>query len=45
MRELEKGASEAAVAPDESELKQQEMDDVTGGNNGASVGGPIGPHH
>jgi hypothetical protein len=45
MRELEKGASEAAVAADESELKQQEMDDVTGGNNGGSTAGPNGPHH
>jgi hypothetical protein len=44
MRELEKGASEAAVAPDESELKQQEMDDVTGGS-GPGGGGPPTPHH
>jgi hypothetical protein len=44
MPELEKGASEAAVAADESELKHQEMDDVTGGS-GPGGGGPPTPHH
>ena len=45
MEELGKDARGASSAADETELKQQEMDEVTGGNNGGSGGGPIGPHH
>ncbi|MGC9999283.1 MAG: hypothetical protein ABSE21_04225 [Bryobacteraceae bacterium] len=44
MPELEKGVPEAASALDESEMKQQEMDDVTGGS-GPGGGGPPTPHH
>ena len=45
MEELGKDARGAASAADETELKQQEMDEVTGGNNGGSTAGPNGPHH
>ncbi len=47
MEELEQGVPEAASGADESELKQQEMDDVTGGTNaGGTSGGSVGwpPH-
>ncbi|MGO9242387.1 MAG: hypothetical protein ACLQBJ_16410 [Bryobacteraceae bacterium] len=46
MEELGKDAPEAASGADESELNQQELDDVTGGTNaGGNSGGPIGPVH
>jgi hypothetical protein len=44
MAELNKGVPEAASAPDETELKPQEMEGVTGGTGGASSG-PATPHH
>ncbi len=42
MEELGKDARGAASAADETELKQQEMDEVTGGNDGGCE--PVGPH-
>lgn len=42
MGKLEENVFKAASDPDESELAQQEMDDVTGGNGGGATfsGGP-----
>ncbi len=44
MARLEENVSKAASDPDESELNQQELDDVTGGS-GPGGGGPPTPHH
>ncbi len=44
MGRLEENVSKASSDPDESELNQQELDDVTGGS-GPGGGGPPTPHH
>jgi hypothetical protein len=45
MRDLEQNVPSTASDPDNSELTQPEMDDVSGGNNGGSGMGPPTPHH
>lgn len=45
MEELKNGGPESTSGADESELRQPEMDEVTGGNNGGNSAGPFGPHH
>ena len=44
MKEVEKGATRAASAPDSAELKQEELENVTGGTGGGG-NGPVTPHH
>jgi len=44
MEDQQKTALENAPAPDEQELKNEELDEVSGGAGEAS-GGPLTPHH
>jgi hypothetical protein len=44
MEDQKKTALENAPAPDEQELKKEELDEITGGSGGAGTG-PITPHH
>ena len=45
MQDEQKTAPEDTPAPDEQELKNEELDSVSGGNNGGSGSGPPEPHH
>jgi len=44
MEDQQKTALENAPAPDEQELKNEELDEVSGGTGGAGTG-PLTPHH
>ncbi len=48
MEDQQRPTPENAQAEDpelNQELSKEELDDVAGGNNGGSSGGPLGPHH
>jgi len=45
MEDQQKATTENAPQRDEQELKNEELDELAGGNNGGSTAGPAPPHH